>query len=122
MVKLHESFNETTTVEGCTFLPKQVYDLFRIETLFLRQNIDIVITLHVPIINVQYMFTIYRHLSVPSSIPQASSKHEKIINMEIFLIFLPIQPFLAFNEEALFITNKHELIAICKDNTFKVIF
>ncbi len=59
------------------------------------------------------MFKIDLHLSFPIPSPQATSILLKKIN----------QPDCSFpiNEEALFITHEHELIAIGRDSTFKVI-
>jgi hypothetical protein len=62
MVKLYESVNEIAMAEGYTLLPKQVSDLFQIETSYLRQNSAIVIILHVSCINVQELVTILKHL------------------------------------------------------------
>jgi hypothetical protein len=47
MIKLYETINETAMAEGYTLLPKQVSDLFLIETSYLGQNNEIVIILHV---------------------------------------------------------------------------
>ena len=38
MVKLYTTINETATTNGFSLLPKQVSDLFQIETSYLRQN------------------------------------------------------------------------------------
>jgi hypothetical protein len=38
MVKLYNSINETATAEWFTLLPKQVSDLFQIETSYLRKK------------------------------------------------------------------------------------
>jgi hypothetical protein len=76
MVKLYNSINETATADGFTLLPKQVSDLFQIETSYPRQNNDIVIILHVPCINAQELMTIYRDLSFPIPLPQAISNHD----------------------------------------------
>jgi hypothetical protein len=79
MVKLYESINQIATAEGYMLLLKQVSGLFQIETSYLRQNDDIVIILHVSCINVEDLFTIYRHLSFPIPIPQASSNQDMTI-------------------------------------------
>jgi hypothetical protein len=53
ILKKYDSINQTATAEGFTLLPKQVSDLFQIETSYLRQNNDIVIIQQVPSVNVQ---------------------------------------------------------------------
>jgi hypothetical protein len=131
MVKLYNSTKETATTDGFTLLPKQVSDLFQIKTFYLSQNNDIAIILHLPCINVQELMKIYRHLSFPIILPQAINNHGMTIRQSIEneqhskSDFAEIfdQSDLSFpsDHEALFITDKHELIAIGKDNTFKVI-
>jgi hypothetical protein len=90
----------------------------------MRQDNDIIIILHIPCINVQELMTIYRHLPILIPLLQVLSNHDMTIRQSIENEKLSESNFEEIynqSDEALFITDEHELIAIGKDNTKKVI-
>ena len=106
-------------------------DLFQIEASYLRHQQDIVIILHVPCVNKDEIMKVYRHLPFPIPIPKQILHHDMTIRQSMLSNQLSNNDFneifnqsdLSFPavEEALFITDKNDLIAIGKNDAFKVI-
>ena len=131
LVALYNAVNTTATNEGYTLLPKQISDLFQIEASYLRHERDIVIILHVPCVNKDEIMKVYRHLPFPIPIPKQILHHDMTIRQSMLSNQLSNNDFNEFFnqsdlsfpavEEALFITDKNDLIAIGKNDAFKVI-
>ena len=112
-------------------LPTQISDFYQIEASYLGHNEDIAIILHVLCLNKDEIMKVYRQLPFPIPIPKQILHHDIAIprsmlsnqissndSREIFN-----QSDLPFPtvKESMLITDKTELIAIGKNNAFKVI-
>ena len=128
---LFKTVSDTAHEEGYKLLPTQISDLFQIETSYVRRQDDIILILHVPCINQNEMLTIYKHVPFPMPLPKQLTYHDMTIKQAIFADQLSDTDYkdifnqsdLSFEavEQALFVQDEHNLIAIGKDNAFKVI-
>ena len=128
---LFKTVSDTAHEEGYKLLPTQISDLFQIETSYVRRQDDIILILHVPCINQNEMLTIYKHAPFPMPLPKQLTYHDMTIKQAIFADQLSDTDYkdifnqsdLSFEavEQALFVQDEHNLIAIGKDNAFKVI-
>ena len=131
---LHTSVQSVAQEIGFHKPAKYISDYFQIEATYLRSGEDIVIMLHVPCIKTQELLSIYKYLPFPIALPFTPRAHDMTIRQAIdrqFMYNAPQQQLDAIFDqnnldyaqypEALFITDKTDLIAIGTDKSFQLL-
>ena len=130
---MHNSVETIALQEGFHNQVEHISDYFQIEVTYLRTGEDIVIIVHVPCIKSKALLKIYRYLPFPITLPFTPRSHDMTIrqSLDIQSFNLPQQSMDAIFDqnnldhqqypEALFITDKSDLIAIGADKTFQIL-
>ena len=131
---LHSSVEAVAQEAGFHNQAKYISDYFQIEATYLRTGDDIVIMLHVPCIKSKALLKIYKYLPFPITLPFTPKAHDMTIRQSLdrqYMYNLPQQQLDAIFDqnnldhpqypEALFITDKTDIIAIGADNSFQIL-
>ena len=132
---LHNSVETVALQEGFHNQAEQISDYFQVEATYLRTGEDLVIIVHVPCIKSKSLLKIYKYLPFPIPLPFTPRAHDLTIRQSFDLQTINNLPQAAFDAlfdqddldhpqfpEALFITDKSDLIAIGADKSFKMTF
>ena len=129
---MHKAVQEVALKEKFNSQAKKITDYYQIEVSYTRTLDDIVILVHVPCIKTKSLLTIYRYLPFPIPLPFQTKAHDLTINHSLqfqeTLLSKANYDELFDNElkfpqhqEALFVTDSTDLIAIDDDQNFQVL-
>ena len=129
---MHKAVQKVAMEEKFNSQAKKITDYYQIEVSYTRTLDDIIILVHVPCIKTRSLLTIYRYLPFPIPIPYTPKAHDFTINHslkfqesslsktnydELFDNELNFPQ----HQEALFVTDSTDLIAIDDDKNFQVL-
>ena len=124
--EMHSAILEVATKRGYELMPQRLADYFQLETSYLRQGEDILIMLHVPCINKDQMLTIYKYIPFPYPLPKAVTQQNVTIAESLEQSTSNPGPSSQNPTEndvvdSLVIIPEAELIAIGKNNKYKIL-
>jgi len=126
--QLHHMYSSVTKMaqsKGYTLLPSKPQDFFQLDTSYVRTGANVLILLHVPCLNDNYLLTIYKFANLPYPV---NSFHTSTNNSDPASQLTPIHTvhdlLTSFNQpdlystssEALFFLPESDLIAIGRNN------
>ena len=128
---MHDAVNKIAHAEGFHNQAEKLSDYYQIEVTYTRKQDDIVLMVHVPCIKTRSLFKIYRYLPFPIPIPFTTNAHDLTIKQSLSFQNSKINMYNdLFDQdnldypkiqEALFITDTADLIAIDSERNFQVL-
>ena len=128
LTALHESVKRFADEHDYTLLTKQHSDYFQLETSYLRTESDVLAVLHIPCIMAPSMLSIYRYVPFPIPLPTVTSSSPYSIAQALYPSRLAhndslpdLKPPTVSTPEALYLVADADMIAIDKDNNFRLL-